>query len=83
MIDTRKIESIVSLLNKEWSACSKDIEKKDCAPLIYDAMCEIDEAIIILVEKISNCVKAQSICSMYGASTLSSVHGAVVKRKNI
>lgn len=67
-------------LNETWSVCSKDIEKEGDASEVYNAMCEIDEAIINLVEKVSLCIKAHSVSIMYGNSELATTHDSIVKR---
>lgn len=80
MTDIKIMVDAAKQLNQAWSVCSKDIEKECEDPAIYDAMCEIDEAIINLVEKLSLCVKAQSINTMYGESPLLNSHSAIVER---
>lgn len=67
-------------LNKVWADYSQGIEKECENQMVYDTMCEIDEAIINLVEKISLCVKAQSVHTMYGDSSLLNTHSAVIER---
>lgn len=80
MTDLKIMVDAARQLNQTWNICSKDIEKEDAASEVYNAMCEIDEAIINLVEKIGLCVKAQSISTMYGNSSLAATHDSVVKR---
>lgn len=80
MKDIKIMVDAARQLNEKWADYSKGIEK-DCEnQLIYDSMCEIDEAIINLVEKISLCVKAQSINAMYGDSLLLNSHSAIIER---
>lgn len=82
MTDLKIMVDATKQLNQAWSTCSKDIEKEDSASEIYNAMCEIDEAIINLVEKVSLCAKAQLVSTMYGNSSLAATHDSVVKRNN-
>lgn len=83
MTDLKIMVDAARQLNQTWSTCSKDIEKEDDTSKVYNAMCEIDEAIINLVEKVGLCVKAQSINTMYGNSLLATTHDSVVKRNRI
>ncbi len=79
MADIKIMVEATRQLNQAWTTCSKNIEEEEASD-IYNAMCEIDEAVINLVEKVSLCVKAQSISDMYGKSQLASTHESVIKR---
>ena len=46
-------------------------------------LCEVDEAVINLVEKISLCLKEKAIVEMYGVSELSKTHKAIIKRNDV
>ena len=83
MTDLKIMVDATKQLNLAWSTCSKDIEKEDDTSEVYNAMCEIDEAIINLVEKVGLCVKALSINTMYGNSSLATTHNSVVKRSRV
>ena len=50
MTDLKIMVDAARQLNQTWSTCSKDIEKEDDTSKVYNAMCEIDEAIINLVK---------------------------------
>lgn len=80
MIDIKLMIDATRELNQAWDSCGKDMDKECDNSDIYEAMCEIDEAIINLVEKISLCVKAQSVSTMYGKSMLSQSHTTIVER---
>ncbi len=80
MKDFDVVVDIVRQLNQAWNTCTKDAEKKGYSTEIYNAMCETDEAIINLVEKISLCAKAQMVSTMYGNSELAETHNSVLKR---
>ncbi len=80
MTDINIVVDAVRQLNQVWSVCCKDIEKEDNASEVYNAICEIDEAIINLVDKVSLCAKTQLVYSMYGDSPLTTTHYSVVKR---
>lgn len=38
-------------LNNTWNKCTNGIDKEDLSADVYNCACEIDEAIIALVEK--------------------------------
>lgn len=80
MKDIKIMVDAARQLNKVWADCSQDVEKECESQMVYDTMCEIDEAIINLVEKISLCVKAQSVYTMYGDSSLLNTHSAIIER---
>ena len=82
-MDIKIMIDAVRQLNETWSICSKDVEKEDDASEVYNAMCEIDEAIINLVEKVSLCTKAHSVSIMYGNSELATAHDVIVKRDSL
>lgn len=69
-------------LNQTWNECSKNAEEEN-SPEVYNAMCEVDEAVINLVEKISFCLKEKAIVEMYGVSELSKTHKAIIKRNDV
>ena len=80
MEDLKIMIDAAKQLNRVWSTCSNGLDKEDDGSEFYYAMCEIDEAIINLVEKISLCVKAKAVNAMYGNSVLAATHESIVKR---
>ena len=80
MKDFNVVVDAVRQLNQVWANCTKDEEKQDSSSEVYNAMCETDEAIINLVEKISLCAKAQLVSTMYGNSELATTHSAITTR---
>lgn len=70
-------------LNNTWNKCTNGIDKEDLSADVYNCACEIDEAIIALVEKIGNCTKAITISKMYGKSPLAESHKTIITRDNI
>ena len=60
MVDTAR------QLNQTWNECSKNAEE-EITPEVYNAMCDVDEAVINLVEKISLCLKEKQslICMVF------------------
>ena len=70
-------------LNDTWNKCTSEIEKENLSADVYNCACEIDEAIIALVEKIGNCTKAITISKMYGKSPLAESHKTIIARDNI
>lgn len=83
MDDMKEMLDAVKHLNQVWAALSDNVESKDYTSEIYNAMCEIDEAVIYLVEKVGLCIKAEAICSMYGCSSLSATHSSLIKRNSM
>lgn len=79
MTDIKIMVDAVRQLNQTWSECSKSAEEASSSDE-YNAMCEIDEAVINLVEKVSSCVKEHVIARMYGASDLAKTHKSIVYR---
>lgn len=79
-MDIKVIIEAATKLNDTWTKCSKNIEKEDVSADIYNCACEIDEAVIALVEKIGNCAKAIAISNMYGKSPLAESHKTIVAR---
>ncbi len=80
MKDFDVVVDAVRQLNQAWAKCTKDEEKQDTSSEIYNAMCETDEAIISLVEKVSLCAKAQLVSTMYGNTELAKTHSTIVGR---
>lgn len=80
MKDIEVVVEAIRQLNLTWTECSKNMENEESGTDFYNAMCEIDEAIINLVEKVGLCVKAKSVGIMYGDSTLIASHDCIVKR---
>lgn len=82
MTDIKLMVDAARQLNQTWNECSKNAEE-EITPEVYNAMCDVDEAVINLVEKISLCLKEKSIVDMYGVSELSKTHKAIIKRNDI
>lgn len=82
-MDIKVIIEAATKLNDTWAKCSKNIEKENLTADIYNCACEIDEALIALVEKIGNCSKAIAISNMYGKSLLAESHKTIVERNNM
>lgn len=79
MTDIKAMVDATRQLNQVWSTCTKDIEDENTSD-VYNALCEIDEAVINLVEKVSLCIKEQSISDMYGNSVLAPTHDSVIRK---
>lgn len=79
MTDIKIMVEAARQLNLTWNECSRNAEEENPSEM-YNAMCEIDEAVINLVEKISICLKGQAIAKMYGNSDLAKTHKAIVER---
>lgn len=79
-MDIKTIIEAANELNATWTKCSKDIDREEISADIYNCACEIDEAIITLVEKIGECVKAIAVSKMYGKSPLAETHKTIIAR---
>ena len=82
MTDIKLMVDAARQLNHTWTECSKNAEEES-TPEVYTAMCEVDEAVINLVEKISLCLKEKSIVDMYGVSELSKTHKSIIERNKV
>lgn len=76
-----EVIEVMTHFNEVWSENTKNVENQDISANAYDAICEIDEAVINLVEKIGKCVKELAISQMYGTSPLSDSHSHIIKEK--
>ena len=76
-MDIAKIIEALAHFNEVWSENTKDAEKQDISSNTYNSICEIDEAVINLVEKVGKCVKDLAISKMYGNSPLSESHSHI------
>lgn len=70
-------------LNQTWKTCSNGLETGNIPNDVYNALCEVDEAVINLVEKISICLKEKAIVDMYGVSELSKTHKSIIERNKV
>ena len=70
-------------LNQTWKMSSNDLETGNIPNDVYNALCEVDEAVINLVEKISLCLKEKAIVDMYGVSELSKTHKSIIERNKV
>lgn len=82
MTDIKLMVDAARQLNQTWNECSKNAEEES-TPEVYNAMCEVDEAVINLVEKISLCLKEKAIVEMYGVSELSKTHKSIIERNKV
>lgn len=82
-MDINIIIEAATRLNETWNKCTNGIEEENLSADIYNCACEIDEALIALVEKIGNCAKAITISKMYGKSPLAESHKTIIARDNI
>lgn len=82
-MDIKVMIEAATKLNDTWNKCTKGIEKENLSADVYNCACEIDEAIIALVEKIGNCAKTITISKIYGKSPLAETHKTIIERDNI
>lgn len=76
-MEITKIIEALAHFNEVWSEITKDAEKQDISSNTYNSICEIDEAVINLVEKVGKCAKDLAISKMYGNSPLSESHSHI------
>lgn len=79
-MDINVIINAASIFCKSWNQQTENIEKEDISSSVYNSVCEIDEALISLVEKISECSKEITKEEIYGNSSLIKSHNAVMSR---
>lgn len=82
MTDIKIMVDATRQLNLTWNECSKNAEEES-TPEVYNAMCDVDEAVINLVEKISLCLKEKAIEDMYGVSELLKAHKSIIERNKV
>lgn len=79
-MDINVVIEAASIFCKSWNQQTENIEKEDISSSVYDAVCEIDEVLISLVERISECSKEITKEKIYGNSSLVKSHDAVISR---
>lgn len=67
---------------KVWNQQTEHIEDKNISASVYTSICEIDEALISLVEKISECNKEITKSLIYDKSPLSETHNSIIERNH-
>lgn len=70
-METTKIIDALAHFNEVWSEVTGSVDKEDVSAKAYDAIFEVDDAIVSLVEKVGECVKEIAVNKMYGGSPLS------------
>lgn len=78
-METTKIIDALAHFNEVWSEVTGNVDKEDVSAKAYDAIFEVDDAIVSLVEKVGECVKAIAVNKMYGGSPLSDTRNGVGK----
>lgn len=73
-METDKIIDATKYLCTVWKTVAKDMEKTDISNDVYSSMCETDEAIALLTEKIGDFTKALTIAKVYGNVELANSH---------
>ena len=64
MIDASIMVSAARQLNRIWDECCAEVNKETCPSCVYDAILEIDKALIILTDKIGCCAGACAVASI-------------------
>ena len=65
--------------NEVWSEVTGNVDKEEVSAKAYDAIFEVDDAIVSLVEKVGECVKEIAVNKMYGGSPLSDTRNGAGK----
>jgi hypothetical protein len=73
-METDKIIDAAKYLCTVWKTVAKDMEKTDITNDVYSSMCETDEAIALLAEKVGDFAKAMTIAKVYGNVELTNSH---------
>ena len=78
-METTKIIDALARFNEVWSEVTGNIDKKEVSAKAYDAIFEVDDAIVSLVEKVGECVKEIAVNKMYSGSPLSDTRNGAGK----
>ena len=78
-MDTTKIIEALAHFNEVWSEVTGNVDKEEVSAKAYDAIFEVDDAIVSLVEKVGECVKEIAVNKMYGRSPLSNTRNGARK----
>ena len=52
-------------LNQTWKTCSGNLENDVTPNDVYNALCEVDEAVTNLIDKIGDAVKSIAVSEMF------------------
>lgn len=78
-METTKIIDALARFNEVWSEVTGNVDKKEVSAKAYDAIFEVDDAIVSLVEKVGECVKEIAVNKMYGGLPLSDTRNGAGK----
>lgn len=78
-METTKIIDALARFNEVWSEVTGNVDKEEVSAKAYDAIFEVDDAIVSLVEKVGECVKGIAVNKMYGGSPLSDTRNGAGK----
>lgn len=78
-METTKIIDALAHFNEVWSEVTGNVDKEEVSAKAYDTIFEVDDAIVILVEKVGECVKEIAVNKMYGGSPLSDTRNGAGK----
>ena len=67
-METTKIIDALAHFNEVWSEVTGVFDKEEVSEKAYDAIFEVDEAIVRLVAKVGECVTEIDVNTMYGGS---------------
>ncbi len=65
MTDLKIMVDAVRQLNQTWKLNSKELETEQIPNDVYNAMCEVDEAITNLIEKVGEGMKALTLNEIF------------------
>ena len=78
-METTKIIDALARFNEVWSEVTGNVDKEEVSAKAYDAIFEVDDAIVSLVEKVGEYVKEIAVNKMYGGSPLSDTRNGAGK----
>ena len=65
MTDLKNMVDAARQLNQTWKMCSNGMDSENIPNDVYNALCEVDEAIINLIDKIGETSKAITLSSIF------------------
>lgn len=65
MTDIKLMVDAARQLNQTWKMSSNDLETGNIPNDVYNALCEVDEAVINLIDKVGEATKIITLSSIY------------------
>lgn len=65
MTDIKLMVDAARQLNQTWKTCSNGLEMDNIPNDVYNALCEVDEAVTNLIDKVGEATKIITLSSIY------------------